>query len=110
MFCPKCGAENNDYSSFCSKCGNPLKTNNYENTNYSSNGYISDKSSTIALLLCIIGFFGVSGIHRFYVGKVGTGLLMLFTAGGFGIWTLIDAILIGTGSFYDSEGLPLRSN
>jgi TM2 domain-containing membrane protein YozV len=50
------------------------------------------KSKTTAILLCL--FFGGLGIHRFYLGKVGTGLLMLFTLGGFGIWTLIDFIIL----------------
>ena len=59
-----------------------------------------------ALLLCI--FLGEFGIHRFYVGKIGTGLLYLFTLGLFGIGWLIDVILIVAGVFRDEFGLPLK--
>lgn len=59
----------------------------------------SSKNWLAALLLCI--FLGGLGIHRFYVGKVGTGILMLLTAGGFGIWLIIDLIMIAVGSFTD---------
>ena len=65
----------------------------------------SEKSRLAALLLCL--FLGTFGVHRFYVGKVGTGLLMLFTIGGLGIWTLIDFIVIAVGSFKDNSGLPI---
>jgi TM2 domain-containing membrane protein YozV len=54
-----------------------------------------------ALLLCF--FLGVFGAHRFYAGKIGTGILELLTLGGLGIWWLVDMILILTGSFRDSE-------
>jgi TM2 domain-containing membrane protein YozV len=63
------------------------------------------KSWTAALLLCF--FFGVLGIHRFYVGKVGTGILMLITFGAFGLWALIDLIMIAVGKFTDKQGLAL---
>ncbi len=66
---------------------------------------VSEKSRLAAALLC--WFVGVFGVHRFYVGKVGTGLLMLFTLGGLGIWTLIDFIIILVGSFKDKEERPL---
>jgi len=63
------------------------------------------KSWIATLLLCF--FLGVFGIHRFYVGKVGTGILQLLTFGAFGLWSLIDFILIAVGKFTDKEGLAL---
>jgi TM2 domain-containing membrane protein YozV len=66
----------------------------------------SDRSWIAALLLCF--FLGVFGVHRFYVGKVGTGLVMLFTFGGLGIWALIDFIMIIVGAFKDNRGLLLK--
>lgn len=62
---------------------------------------LSSRSRLVALLFCI--FFGVFGVHRFYVGKIGTGVLMLVTLGGLGIWMMIDLILIAAGSFRDKE-------
>lgn len=65
----------------------------------------SDKKILPAFLLC--WFLGIFGAHRFYTGKIGTGILMIFTLGGLGIWTLIDFIMIIIGSFTDSEGKKL---
>ena len=62
----------------------------------------SDKSRVVALVLAAL--LGVFGAHRFYVGKIGTGILMLLTFGGLGIWYLIDVILIAAGSFRDADG------
>ena len=62
----------------------------------------TDKRILPAFLLCFL--LGVFGAHRFYVGKVGTGILELVTIGGFGIWWLVDIILILTGSFTDGQG------
>jgi TM2 domain-containing membrane protein YozV len=67
---------------------------------------MSEKGMVPACLLCF--FLGFLGVHRFYVGKVGTGILMLLTLGGLGIWTLIDFIMILVGSFKDSEGKDLN--
>lgn len=63
---------------------------------------MSDKRILPAFLLCF--FLGLLGVHRFYVGKIGTGLLQLVTVGGFGIWALIDFIMIICGVFTDKQG------
>lgn len=68
----------------------------------------SDKSFVTVLLLCF--FLGGLGVHRFYVGKTGTGILMLLTLGGLGIWSLIDFVMIAIGSFKDANGLPIKSS
>ena len=65
----------------------------------------SNKKMVVAALLCF--FLGMIGVHRFYVGKVGTGILMIVTLGGFGIWALVDLIMIITGSFKDKENRKL---
>ena len=62
---------------------------------------ISEKKFTPAVLLCF--FLGGLGVHRFYLGKTGTGVLMLLTLGGVGIWTLIDFVRLITGSLKDAE-------
>ena len=62
---------------------------------------ISPKPRLVVLLLCLL--FGVFGVHRFYVGKIGTGVLMLVTIGGFGIWYTVDLIVIVIGSFRDKQ-------
>ena len=66
----------------------------------------SEKGFVPTLLLCLL--LGGLGIHRFYVGKIGTGILMIFTFGGLGIWVLIDLIMIAVGSFKDKSGLPIK--
>lgn len=67
---------------------------------------ISSKTKVAAALLCF--FLGGLGIHRFYVGKVGTGILWLLTGGCFGIGALIDFIMILCGAFKDKSGAVIK--
>ena len=110
MFCKNCGAEIPDNAVICVKCGvavtavDPMK---------------SQCSFVATLLLCF--FLGGLGIHRFYVGKTGSGIAMLvMTLLGIipfigwllwiavGIWVLVDLIMIIVGSFTDCKGLPVK--
>lgn len=69
---------------------------------------VSDKGFVPAILLCF--FLGFLGVHRFYVGKVGTGILMILTLGGLGIWALVDFIVIVTGNFKDKDGRLIKAS
>ncbi len=63
---------------------------------------LSEHSRLTAFLLCIV--LGWVGAHRFYVGKIGTGILWLCTFGVFTVGIIYDAVLIGTGEFRDFDG------
>lgn len=67
------------------------------------NTEVSDRSWVVTLLLAIF-----LPVHRFYVGKVGTGILYWLTVGGFGIWYIVDIVLILLDIFTDKEGRKLR--
>lgn len=68
----------------------------------------SPKDWLVTLLLSIL--VGALGIHRFYVGKIGSGIAMLVTGGGCGVWALIDIIFIATGKFTDADGRLIQNN
>jgi TM2 domain-containing membrane protein YozV len=67
---------------------------------------VSEKGFVPTVLLCF--FLGVLGVHRFYVGKIGTGILQLVTVGGLGIWAMIDFIMIIVGKFTDRDGRAIK--
>lgn len=97
QYCHACGAVISTLALACPRCGAPQP--------HPMLFGVSPKSRLAALLLCF--FLGCFGAHRFYVGKIGTGILQLFTLGFLGIWTLIDFILIIVGSFTDNQNLRL---
>ena len=88
---------------------NNVNTNTNTNTNVNrAEGYgpaASHKSKMVALILCI--FAGYFGIHRFYAGKIGSGILYLFTGGLFCFGWIYDIIKIASGTFRDGNGRPI---
>ena len=61
----------------------------------------------IALVLSVV--VGMLGVDRFYLGKIGTGILKLITGGGFGIWYIVDIVLIAVGDMRDKNGRRLTT-
>ncbi|MES2324683.1 MAG: TM2 domain-containing protein [Pseudomonadota bacterium] len=101
LFCSACGKQIHQSATACPGCGAVQR-----GATINGGPAESDKRIVPALLLCF--FLGWLGVHRFYVGKVGTGILMILTFGGLGLWTLIDFIMIVIGSFRDAEGKLLN--
>ena len=98
-FCQACGAKTSPVAEFCTACGAGLGAKVY--------GNVSPKSRLAVTLLA--WFLGQLGIHRFYLGKYGTAILMLFTLGGLGIWALIDFIIAVCGAMKDKDGKPITN-
>jgi TM2 domain-containing membrane protein YozV len=93
-FCPNCKSETAANAAICMKCGVGLKGENQ------IDGEGKDWLTTLLLAIFLGGF----GVHRFYTGHTGIGIAQLLTLGGCGIWSLIDIIMIATGSFKDAKG------
>ena len=110
MFCKNCGKEISDGTKFCPECGatqeaSTVGSPSTEKDNSNQTANCSQKSRTVTALLAF--FLGGLGIHRFYVGKTGTGILQILLTCCFGlgyIWALIDLVVILCGNFKDSEG------
>jgi len=101
MFCAACGGIIKRAAEICPKCGVRNRAAVVPPAPTDPNA--SDRDWLTTLLLCI--FLSTFGAHRFYVGKMGTGVLMiLFDWLTLFIWNLVDLILIVTGKFKDSDG------
>ncbi|CAM4171494.1 TM2 domain-containing protein [Erysipelothrix inopinata] len=117
--CQNCGAPMEDgictYCNYKESISNESATivNNSYQTNYNTSNYgnthgnsnVSPKGKWPTFALCL--FLGVFGFHRFYVGKIGTGILYFFTAGFCGFGVLVDCVVILAGAFKDGNGLPV---
>ena len=105
VFCVVCGAVMNRGDLFCHSCGWDGRVSPPPPVPRLVDSNPSECNRLAAFLLCLLlGFFG---LHRFYVGKVGTGLLWLFTLGFLGVGQIFDLVLIATGEFRDSNGRRL---
>ena len=94
--CQSCGHPIDPSATVCLECGHlrPLSP--------AAMRPASERRILPAFLLCaLIGMFGA---HRFYAGKIGTGILQILTVGGLGFWWLADLILLATGQFKDGDG------
>ena len=66
----------------------------------------SEKKILFVFLICL--FTGCLGFHRFFLGKYSSGLIMLVTLGGVGIWYIVDLFTIILGNFKDKNNLPIK--
>ncbi|MDR2734091.1 MAG: leucine-rich repeat protein [Spirochaetota bacterium] len=100
MICPYCKEEIADGAIKCKHCGSIISAKSG-----AGSGERSEKDWMVTLLLCLF-----LGVHRFYVGKIGTGILYLCTLAGLGIWYIVDLIMIITGKFKDGKGLLITKD
>jgi RNA polymerase subunit RPABC4/transcription elongation factor Spt4 len=97
-FCASCGSIIKQAAEICPHCG----------VRQQKSGGGSEFSQEWVIVFLLSVFLGYLGIDRFYVGKIGTGILKLVTGGGCGVWWLIDLILIATENFTDKDGVAIK--
>lgn len=107
--CPICNSPVKPGKLACSNCGTRVDV--FERPS----GAVRTAAGTrhnqwIAIVLALLGLLGVAGLHRLYVGRTLSGIAMLLTIGGLGIWTLVDLHNLWEGDFVDAQGLALREH
>lgn len=106
MYCNKCGRQFE--GNFCPNCGagaqNTYSTQPQTQANF--NEQHSDRDWLVTLILSIV--LGHLGAHRFYCGKIGTGIVWLLTGGCFLIGYIVDLVTIAQGDFRDIDGKVVR--
>ena len=115
MFCPNCGKENPDDSYYCRDCGAALKANapaagpgipvQSTETPRKKPEVYNFRSKWVAFFLCLL--LGWLGIHRFYTGKIGSGIFYALSFGFLGLGWFLDLFSILCGAFRDKNGYPL---
>jgi ribosomal protein L40E len=101
-FCQRCGNKIPIDARVCTKCGQQVGAFNLQSNS------VSTKSRGVSIALCVLGFFGLAGIHRLYTGKIWSGLLYFLTSGLFGIGTIVDLVRLIQGNFTDNDGRTLK--
>lgn len=133
MICPNCGGETKSENKFCEYCSSELPipqpqnvdnhvehnsrvvqnitynvTNTYQQPIQQPTMRLSPKNKGTAIFLCCLGFIGLGGLHRFYVGKKISGIIYFCTFGWFFIGTIVDLVQLSKGKATDSNGLYLK--
>ena len=101
-YCSECGTLINVKAEICPSCG-------VRQSNYLKNSIEIEENNRWIITLMLCWFLGVFGVHRFYTGHTFIGIAQILTLGGCGIWVLIDFIIIVSGSYKDSNGIPIKN-
>ena len=113
VYCPQCEAEMQERDRFCGGCGWDAERPDEPPSNAKANrreppqtprrtAPPSDRNRLTTFMLCLL--LGFLGVHRFYVGRVGSGILWLLTGGLLAVGWIYDLVMIATGEFLDEDG------
>lgn len=103
-YCPNCGERTAAGAAFCISCGAAVSDNAYVGSTERPTATANPNGKSWIAALLFTWLLGGLGVDRFYLGYIGLGILKLLTAGGCGIWALVDAILITTKNLKPADG------